>query len=231
MKYIKADQIKGARAMLGWTREELADASGLSHNTIRNLEMGFISPRGKTLDQLCQAIEEAGLEFTEDEGVRRLRPDIKILSGTDSHEAFFDIMLRATKRKDGEIVGVLNSQDMMMQALGLEGSKNYERLNNLLVSARMKCLLSESGEEPLTFPNCEFRMMPKYCNGSTPFFVFDNSYAIIVRPNGEGAFRFVIFKDLCLALGNKAHFDLLWEIASPLYAPVPAKETRGRIRA
>lgn len=228
MKYVKAEQIKGARAMLGWTREELAEASGLSHNTIRNLEMGFISPRGKTLQQLCIAIEEAGLEFTEAEGIQRLRPDIKIIRGADSHDVFFEILLSTVKINGGEITAIFNSQHMMVKALGIESGGDHKRLKSLLVHADVRCLFSELDEIPLSLENYQHRMAPKYCNCVTPYFVYGNSY-VVVQPHNEDTYRFVIFNDIDLAVGNKKHFNLVWEIATPFYVPAIRNE-KERIR-
>jgi len=45
---INARQIKAARALLDWSQENLASASGLSIATIRKIESGHISPRDKT---------------------------------------------------------------------------------------------------------------------------------------------------------------------------------------
>jgi predicted transcriptional regulator len=63
MQHIRAGQIKAARAFLDWSQEDLAIVTGLSLTTIRNLEMGYISPRNATTHVVRQAIENAGLEF------------------------------------------------------------------------------------------------------------------------------------------------------------------------
>lgn len=70
LKIIGARRIKAARALLNWSQDELAVAARLSIATIRKLEAGFVSPRGKTNDAVRGAFENAGLEFIEPEGVR-----------------------------------------------------------------------------------------------------------------------------------------------------------------
>jgi transcriptional regulator with XRE-family HTH domain len=49
---INARQIKAARALLDWSQEDLANTSGLSIATIRKIESGHISPRGKTINSI-----------------------------------------------------------------------------------------------------------------------------------------------------------------------------------
>jgi transcriptional regulator with XRE-family HTH domain len=55
-------QSRAARALIGWSRRDLQDASGVSAETIRNIEMGK-TPNALTLEKLLKAYTEQGLEF------------------------------------------------------------------------------------------------------------------------------------------------------------------------
>ena len=65
---ICSGQIKAARAMLGWSAQGLADASGVGPATIRRYEMQVGIPSGNTrvLALLKATLEEAGVTFTGD---------------------------------------------------------------------------------------------------------------------------------------------------------------------
>ncbi len=69
MHTVSAAQIKAARALLGLSRDELAEAARLSSATIRNLENGFVSYRSAAA--VRAALETAGIEFTDHDGLRR----------------------------------------------------------------------------------------------------------------------------------------------------------------
>lgn len=62
---ISSAQIKAARALLGWTAQELADVSEVGVATIRRMEVmeGVPSGNTKTLSAIQAALEEAGIEF------------------------------------------------------------------------------------------------------------------------------------------------------------------------
>ena len=62
---ISSAQIKAARALLGWTAQELADVSEVGVATIRRMEVMEGVPSGniKTLSAIQAALEEAGIEF------------------------------------------------------------------------------------------------------------------------------------------------------------------------
>ena len=61
-------QIKAARAMLGWSAQSLAAASGVGPATIRRYEMQVGIPSGNTrvLALLKATLEGAGVTFTGD---------------------------------------------------------------------------------------------------------------------------------------------------------------------
>ena len=71
-------QIKAARALLGWSQEDLATKSDVSLATVKRLEAadGPLGGRENTGLKLRSALEKAGIEFTDGNhpGVR-LRTD------------------------------------------------------------------------------------------------------------------------------------------------------------
>lgn len=67
---ISIRQVKAARALLGWSQQDLADASGVSYPTIARLESqdGTLGGRATTVDSIRRALEGAGIEFTNSTG-------------------------------------------------------------------------------------------------------------------------------------------------------------------
>ena len=71
---IRRQQIAAARALLSWTRDDLATSSGVSLRTVARFESGEGDITTAKLDQLEEALLREGIEFL-DGGVRldRLR--------------------------------------------------------------------------------------------------------------------------------------------------------------
>jgi predicted transcriptional regulator len=73
-------QIKAARALLGWSQDDLARAAEVSIPTIKRLEAfdGPLGGRDQTAEKIVGAIESAGAEFIDENGggpgVRLRRP-------------------------------------------------------------------------------------------------------------------------------------------------------------
>jgi transcriptional regulator with XRE-family HTH domain len=63
-------QIKAARALLGWSQEQLALAASLSVPTIKRLESqdGPLGGRTDTGNKIESALEKAGVEFIDENG-------------------------------------------------------------------------------------------------------------------------------------------------------------------
>ncbi|WP_446720936.1 helix-turn-helix transcriptional regulator [Methylobacterium sp. 092160098-2] len=61
---IQPEQVRAARAMLGWSQDDLAARIGLSRRSLINYEHGIHSAKEETLKKIAATFREAGIEFT-----------------------------------------------------------------------------------------------------------------------------------------------------------------------
>ena len=63
---LTAEQVRGARAMLRMEQRQLADAAGVSVETIKRMERaaGEVPTNARTATAIQRALEAAGVEFT-----------------------------------------------------------------------------------------------------------------------------------------------------------------------
>jgi transcriptional regulator with XRE-family HTH domain len=59
-------QMRAARALLGWSQQDISDRTGLGVNTINDIERGARDPRKSTWDKIVLAFSDAGIEFIGD---------------------------------------------------------------------------------------------------------------------------------------------------------------------
>jgi transcriptional regulator with XRE-family HTH domain len=75
---ITARQIRAARALLGWSQQELADKAIILLNALTRLEQGKVDSRASTILAIEPALRKAGIDFLladqRGEGVRLRRP-------------------------------------------------------------------------------------------------------------------------------------------------------------
>jgi transcriptional regulator with XRE-family HTH domain len=84
---ISTEQIKAARALLGWSQEDLSARSGVSYTTIAKIESseGRNGARRDTLSKIVAALEEAGIELTD--GVDSEGPGAHLRQASSSSRA------------------------------------------------------------------------------------------------------------------------------------------------
>ena len=64
-------QLRAARALVGWSREDLAEKSGVAAETVKRFEFRGSDPKLGTVQKWRRALELAGVEFidsTDDKG-------------------------------------------------------------------------------------------------------------------------------------------------------------------
>jgi transcriptional regulator with XRE-family HTH domain len=77
---ITPEQLRAARALLGWSAKRLADAAGLATSTVHALERGGIGiNHPREIEAARAMLEQAGVVFVEEDdglgaGVRLARP-------------------------------------------------------------------------------------------------------------------------------------------------------------
>ena len=59
------EQIRAARALVGWTARDLAEKSGISYPTAQRIDAtrGPVSGRHETIEAIRSALESAGVQF------------------------------------------------------------------------------------------------------------------------------------------------------------------------
>ncbi len=214
MGSLTARQIKAARALVDWSQDDLAAASGLSVATVRKLELGHISPRGKTTQMLRQAFENNGLEFIEPGGVRHKPEDITIYQGREGAKAFFDDVYQSSKKRRGEIVQVWPSTGQFSEVIGDYKTFHYERMKAITDVIAVKSIITE-GDASQAAPYCECRWISKHYVDSVPFYVYDDKYAIILTKSDPSP-KIVVFQSHVIAEAFRHQFYSMWEKATPL---------------
>lgn len=79
---MQGEQIRAARALLGWTASDLAERSGVSYPTIQRLDAtkGPVGGRFETVDAVRRALETAGIQFLE-AGATSAGPGVALKDG------------------------------------------------------------------------------------------------------------------------------------------------------
>ena len=69
-------QLRAARALLGWSRQKLADASGTARETVQHFEARGGNPKRSTMLAWERALRKAGVELID--GDERRGPGVRL---------------------------------------------------------------------------------------------------------------------------------------------------------
>ncbi len=221
---ITLSQIRAARALLGWTQENLAQAAGLSLPSINNLERGLYSPRSETLGAIKSALEQGGIEFIERNGLRLREDEHAVVSFTGPHfiRDLDQDILSVLQGPDDEILGLFNDDRKWMDYAGLT--------NPVYVEAREKrgwrerFLIADTADF-ITSPAEAYRVLPAATFGQMTYEIYGNRLALIEWE----ALRVTVVRNPTIADAFRRQFETLWDKAKPLSEKKLAKIERWRL--
>ncbi len=211
---LKSRQIKAARALLDWSQEHLAHASTLSIATIRKLELGNISPRGKTNELIRKAFEDAGLEFIDPNGVRQRPDEIAVFRGEEGSKGFFDDIYQTCLKARCDIVQVWPSAQPFLRMIGNYREYHAERMKAIADRYKIRSILTEDSEG-LVSTYCEHRFLSRHFVDSVPFYVYGDKYAIIPCFQ-EDESKIIVIQSRMASQAFRRQFNSMWERATPV---------------
>lgn len=205
------EQIRAARALLGWSQQDLADRANLSQTGIARIENGAHKPNSHTLEKILSAFDAAGLEFLGNRGVQKKRLEIEIYSGEQEYGEFFDDVYDTVKRAGGDIV-ISGVEETSFASLAPETVKNHQERMEKLDNYAMRCLICEGDTNFSASRYCQYRWTPKHLFESVPFYVYGEKLALMNFEEAVGVRIFVI-QNRKIADAFRKQFAVQWQNA------------------
>jgi transcriptional regulator with XRE-family HTH domain len=214
MYSISPGQIKAARGLLDWTRDDLALACCVSPKTVAKLENGEKISLARVIE-IRKSLEGRGIEFVGNKGVVLNKDEAVKYSGFEGIEQFYEDMLLTAKESGGEITAVYKTSEQFAASFGVANHSNLERLTNLSKYAEVKCLLTDARNASLVIPGIQMRATVNPPVGIWSTFQCGNKHALIFQ-NGKNEYFYYVMTSTDIALNEKKHFWALWDDALPM---------------
>ena len=209
---ITIEQLKAARSLLGWTQKQLADGSGLSLASVANFEQGKGKARGKTHAAIQEALEQAGIEFTPEPGVRLRREkfEFRILEGHESVFEMWNDVIATLGVTGGEVLISGVKERFWLERYKPELSEWLRQIFRLGIQTR---LLIAEGDNEVLIGHETYRSVPAYLFQQTPYFVYGDRFALI---NWGPPQRIMLVRNAAIADTFRRQFDFNYQIGRPL---------------
>ncbi len=207
---VSGRQIRGARGLLGWSMEELADRTGVSRITIRQVEAETAQPQERTLASLLAAFDKEGIEFQDNEGVCIRKHQMRTYSGKAGYRQLLDHIYETVK-KGGRIRQFKFGDERYAPIADDYAADHTQRMEDIEgLDARVLVQEGEIGN-PLSY--CSYRTLDASYADMAPWYLYGD---ILILPLTEGGRReCVTIQSKQVAERYIREFDLFWNKGSP----------------
>ncbi len=203
---ITAKQIRAARALLGWSQQDLADAVNLSKPTIVDAEKTGHQSRPETLGQITGVFEDRGLEFMVG-GVRERDDLFSIIEGEDCALKLLDKAHNLLRDKRGE--------EILYYGASQERSSNeiIKKSIEIKEAGLTSRFLIKSNDTNIMEDIIQYRWMPdKLWLDSDAKTIFGDIVAYVITWQVNP--KILILKDKRLADAERKIFNFVWDISA-----------------
>lgn len=205
-------QIRAARSLLAWDQSDLAKASGLSLTSVATLEQGKASPRPSTWRAIQRALEDAGIEFLPDPGVR-LRREKFLFRMWEGHESILNLwrdIEDCYAETGGEVLLSGVDEKMWIKKYKDELKQVINWRKEKKISTRF--LICE-GDAWLTADPKYYRAIPKILFQQTPYYIYADRFALInwARPQ-----TVIVIQNAMVAETFRKQFEFNWSVGQQL---------------
>lgn len=208
MRIVTPSQSRAARGLLDWSQPDLADRCGVSANTISSFESGRGASQ-QTLRKIFTVFDGAGIDFLDDDGVKRRSATITVLEGEDANFRLLDDVFHTLRETGGEVLiaGIkeVGADDPPLRNHIL---KHIERLTAHNISER---ILVEEGDTDFVAPSHWYRWLPRGYFTDQPFQLYGSKLAFISWGPPQ---HIIVVDNERIAVAFRNLFNFTWERAS-----------------
>lgn len=204
---ITIEQCRAARGLLGWTQQDLAEASGLSKTAINNFEKGHSDIKAESLKAIRLAFESLDIEFIGLEGLRKKSETALFLKGPSTFRDLFDDILLTLENNSLKTLDILDTQNSWVTKLeATDTLTNLQRLKNRNISVRI--LTGAPVPKHPSYNHTQWSSINEQT--ALPYAPTTYIYGPKIATEMWNSDNTVILKSATIAQAEKQRFEILW---------------------
>jgi transcriptional regulator with XRE-family HTH domain len=206
-------QLRAARALLNWTQETLAEASGIARATIKNIENDNSIGRRETMEALQSTLEQAGIEFLPGSGVKMRDRMVTVFEGEGANRKILEDVFQTLRDNGGEVLIANLNEGKAAATLGAD-FLNQHIQNRRMHNIHQRMLVSKE-DRNLVPPFDTYRAVDNQYFSEYPLYIYGSKIALV---SWEPAQQAILIDDKRFANSAKRLFDFVWDHSSqPAY--------------
>jgi DNA-binding XRE family transcriptional regulator len=207
------NQIRAARGLCDWTVAELAKKVGVGTTTISAIETGRSAGSLEVMTAIVYAFRNAGVELTEDGGVRPRQSRIVTLNGHKGFCAFFDDIYEAAKTHPQPDMCVSNVREISFERwLGSYDLIHRDRMQRLEQKHRVRALIQIGDDDVAASAYADYRWVAKEHFADLSFYLYGDKTAFIEFSDED--VTITIVDNAAVTHGLRKMFDQSWNSAA-----------------
>lgn len=201
------EQIRAARALLGWSQGELAERAGLSQTGIARIEAGTNQPNTATVAKIMLAFTTAGVEFI-DGGVRQTKDRLVVLEGEECIRELQDDVYAVLNKHGGEVL-LLGIEELTPDE-GEDYEYTKRHVQRLLDAGISERILIRKGAANFIAPVAWYRWIPEKYFSPNTIYVYHTKVAMLLR---APHYRVLMLDNPFFAENLTSFFNFIWDQA------------------
>ncbi len=212
---ITTAQIRGARGILNWSQQDLAQRTGISATSIGSIENGQTTPRESTLSTIRKTLENSGIEFIGLEGVRVQTNYVQTLKGAEGFSTFLDdvyntAVLHGTKQKPTDVFLSNVAHENWVKWMGPDRWENHtRRMTEHKDVMDVRIIVQENDWNFPAKAYSKYKWFPKGMFNDKSFYSYHDRLAFINFKNDD--VEIIIIKQPAFAEGYRKLFLIAWD--------------------
>lgn len=212
---ITTAQIRGARGILNWSQQDLAQRTGISATSIGAIENNQTTPRESTLATIRKTFETGGIEFIGLDGVRLQTSYVKRLRGGQGFSDFLDdvyqtAVLHGTKEKPVEVFLSNVVHENWIKWMGAEKWKNHtDRMTKDKDIMDVRIIVKENDTNFPAIAYSKYKWFPEELFNDKSFYSYHDKLAFLDFK--EDDVEIVIMNQPAFAEGYRTLFRIAWD--------------------
>lgn len=208
---IDAKQVRAARALLNWKISDLSKKTGISLTSLSLIEREKSLPRRDSLENIQRVLEDGGVEFLPDSGIRLKNRVVTTHEGTGANKLLVEDLYNTLRDGGGEIlIAHLDEGDSIKN---LELSWLAEQIRMRKEAGITHRLLVRPDDPNLIPPLDNYKCIPKEFFSPYPLYIYGSKLALV---SWEPSPRVVVIEDARFADSARKLFNFVWKHADPV---------------
>lgn len=207
---ITSSQCRAARGLLNWSQPDLATKCDMHVQTISNFESENSTPSRTTLDKITTVMQQAGIIFLDDDGVRRRQTIVEHYIGVDGFKDFMDDVYETARSVGGNICLLNARPNNWIEHLGQDWFEYHnKRMTDILDRFTFRITTKEGEHNFISRDFAEYRWVPKEMWNQHSYYAYGNKIAFLNFDNDN--IDILAINHAHFAKTHKFLFDLVWQ--------------------